>query len=285
MKFSTQVPGSKEWLEYRRMKIGASDAPVILNKSPWSSPFMLWEQKVLGKEKEMNAAMKRGVEMEEAARQCFEKKMGTEVFARCAEHDSISWMMASLDGIDMDQKICVEIKCAGKEDHGKALQGKVPEKYYPQLQHQLEVTGLDGMYYFSFNGNDGTIVEVAKDRHFIDAMVQEEKAFYKCMMELDPPQLTERDLISLEKDERWTETALKWKETNKKLKELEEQENLLRSQLINIAGDRNVFGANVRLTRSITKGTVEYAKIPELSCIDLNQYRKKSSIRWRLTSN
>ena len=54
-------------------------------------------------------------------------------------------MRASLDGISMDQEI-LEIKCPYKpnrldSDHQKTKEGKIPEKYWPQLQHQLEVFG------------------------------------------------------------------------------------------------------------------------------------------------
>lgn len=285
MKTSSLIPGSKEWLEYRRMKIGASDAPIILNRSPWSSPFQLWEQKVLGKETTTNFAMSRGIAMEETARQSFEKKMGVEVFPRCIEHSTLSFMMASLDGIDMDQKTCVEIKCAGKEDHSTALAGRVPDKYYPQLQHQLEVTGLEGMYYFSFDGRDGTIVEVARDQAYIDNMIEQERCFYKCMLDLEPPALTDRDLISMEEDEQWRYTASQWNSINLQLKALEKEEELLRGKLIDLAQDRNVFGGNVRLTKSIAKGAVDYSKISEMNGVDLNQFRKKSYVKWRLTSS
>ena len=33
-----------EWLEFRRLRIGASDAPVIMEVSPYTTPYTLWER-------------------------------------------------------------------------------------------------------------------------------------------------------------------------------------------------------------------------------------------------
>ena len=40
-----------EWLEFRRKKIGASDAPIILEVSTWKTPYQLWLVKEVDLEK------------------------------------------------------------------------------------------------------------------------------------------------------------------------------------------------------------------------------------------
>ncbi len=53
-----------EWLEYRKTKIGASDAPILMNCSPWSSPYDLWmEKKGMKAPKKMTPAMQRGIDL------------------------------------------------------------------------------------------------------------------------------------------------------------------------------------------------------------------------------
>lgn len=146
-----------EWHEYRRKKIGASDAPIIMEASPWKTPYQLWLDKTCKMTSPSTLPQKRGLEMEEAARQSFEKMTGMIMFPKVMEHSEIDWMMASLDGIDMEGTAIVEIKCPGQVDHDIAKQGEIPEKYIPQLQHQLAVTGLEMVYYFSFDGFDGVI--------------------------------------------------------------------------------------------------------------------------------
>lgn len=87
-------------------------------------------------------------------------------------YQPFDWMMASLDGIDIDGQAILEIKCPGPSDHELAKAGKIPEKYIPQLQHQLAVTGLKLAYYFSFDGTDGVIVEIERDEIFIAKIIE-----------------------------------------------------------------------------------------------------------------
>ena len=45
MKLVSVEQGSKEWLALRNNKIGASDAPIIMGESSWTTPFQLWQIK------------------------------------------------------------------------------------------------------------------------------------------------------------------------------------------------------------------------------------------------
>lgn len=142
MKFIHLKQGSAEWLEWRRKVIGASDAPVIMGHASLKRLEALLEDKISGKRNEPNAAMRRGTEMEETARQCFEKKMGLSVFPCCVEHRSIPWMVASLDGLCPDQKTLVEIKCpTSSKSHDIAKENKVPDYYYPSFNTRWRLRG------------------------------------------------------------------------------------------------------------------------------------------------
>lgn len=271
-----------EWLKWR--KIGSSDAAAILGVSPWVTPYQLWEQKISNKETYVNQAMKRGIEMEEAARRCFEDKMGVEVFAKCLEHPNLNFMTATLDGIDMDHKVAVEIKCPNASSHHFVkTNGQVPDIYYPQVQHQLEVSGLDGMYYFSFDGQDGVIVEVQRDSKYLENLISEEKKFFECVQNLEAPALTERDYIKMEEIQEWKSLSSRWIEVSQDLKRLEAEEDDLRKALIALSKEKNAHGAGIRLTKSMSKGNVDYSKIPQLQGIDLNAFRKSHVTKWRLS--
>lgn len=271
------------WLNWR--KIGSSDAPIIMQKSPWSTPYQLWEKRIMGKQEPISPAMLRGIEMEESARKCFEQKMGVSVFAKNLEHPKHNFMTASLDGIDMDGKIAVEIKCGGAKSYQFVEENKkVPDHYYPQVQHQMEVAGLKGMYFFAFNGSDGIILEVQKDEKFIEEMIEEEKKFWHCILEMEPPKLTERDYVNMEADKSWEIVAKEWKELEEKISELEAREKVLREQLIELAQDKNAQGQGVKLTRSLSRGLVDYDKIPELQSVNKELYRKKSFYKYRLSA-
>src|SRR5271156_2669508 len=192
-----------EWLEMRRTKIGASDAPIILGVSPWKTPYILWEEKVGFRNDNFKSfSMQRGLDLEEKARQCFEKKTNIMMFPRVVIHPKNNWMMASLDGMDIEEKNILEIKCVNKQDHETAKSGKIPEKYIPQLQHQMEVTGFNMTYYFSFDGEDGVIVEYERNNEYISNMIMEEKKFYDCMTNFIPPKHSEKDFY-LRNDDIW----------------------------------------------------------------------------------
>lgn len=200
----TKKEAHKKWLEWRNLGIGSSDAPIVMGVSPWKTLFQLWEEKTFGKtEQSENSSMKRGKEMEETARKEFEKQMNVSVFPRNIVHEKFSWLRASLDGMDPEEKIIVEIKCPNKQDHFDALTKKVPTKYFPQCQHQLLVTGLSQMYYFSFDGKEGVAVEVLADENYIEELFQKEKKFWEMVTSKEAPPLTEKDIERLENDTEW----------------------------------------------------------------------------------
>ncbi len=141
------------WLQWRHDKIGASDSPIILEVSPYTRKIVLlvkkckpYEKEVVSKYFEENIAGA-GHRVEEELRGEMAKSLNPELrftFAKniVAIHKTKTWMIASLDGIDFKKKIIWECKIiSDKKVEEARLTNKCPEKYYPQVQHQLEVTG------------------------------------------------------------------------------------------------------------------------------------------------
>jgi len=273
---------TQEWHDLRRTKIGASDASVILGINPWKTPFQLWEEKVYGKAQEQNFAMARGAFMENEARQCFENMTGLSVMPKVMIKD---WRMASLDGITMDGTVIVEIKCGGKELHQQAKEGIIPPYYYAQIQHQLVVSGAEKAFYFSFNGTEGIGVAVLPDPKFIEEMIiAEEHFYYECMMKKEAPMLTEKDFVKKDDDE-WIKWSHQWVQAYWSLKEWELHEEVSRKKLIELSSGKNCVSNEVKLTRSLSKGIVDYKSVPELIGVDLEPYRKPHCEKWRLVVN
>jgi len=273
---------SPEWLEMRKNKIGASDAPVIMEVSPYKTPYQLWEEKVFSTKTTQNSSMKRGLDLEDQARQELEKITGLFFLPEVKFHSSFSWMIASLDAVDPEGKYIAEIKCPNRADHAIALSGQVPEKYIPQLQHQLEVCGLDMGYYFSFDGTQGVLVKVFRNDNYIKKMIEKEKRFWECLQEFSPPEMNDRDYEKRE-EYLWGTAAEEWISVNKQLKDLEKKEKNLRDTLISISNSRNSIGYGVKLTKIIRKGNIDYDSIPELSEVNLEKYRKCPSSFYKIT--
>lgn len=179
------IQGSKDWLEFRLNKITATDACAIMGVSPWkSAEQVLFEKTSPSEEKKPNEYMQRGLDLEDIARDLFIIKSDIYVYPAVIVSKTHPWMMSSMDGVSPCYNFAVEIKTPGKRDHTIALKGEVPEKYYPQLQHQMECCELDKIYYFSFDGFDGVIVVVGRNQKYIDFMIQEEDRFFERLQKM-----------------------------------------------------------------------------------------------------
>lgn len=101
-----------KWRSWRASGLGSSDAPVVMGDSPWLSPRELWEIKTGRRaEENENLAMRRGRELEDAARQAYEAYTGEQMEPHCFTHDEHRWMRASLDGVSFDGATILEIRC------------------------------------------------------------------------------------------------------------------------------------------------------------------------------
>lgn len=273
----------QEWLKLRKNYIGASDAPVIMNGIHFNKTrYKLWQEKLgLTTSNFDNSAMKYGRETEEPARQAYEKYTGEIMTPQMVFHPEKKFMMATLDGLNFNGDLAVEIKCPGYQDHEVAKQGKVPEKYYPQLQHQLACICINQLHYFSFRDGEGILVEVQRDPEYIEALYQKEGNFWDKVINLSAPDLTEKDFEEKDTPE-WKQVAERWAKRQAILKALEEEDKADRALLISLAGEGNAIGHGVKLSKIVRKGHVDYKAIPELIGVDLEQYRKKAIESWRL---
>ncbi len=172
--------GTEEWKAFRRTKITATDCSVILGLNPWKNTYELLREKLgIDPEPERNERMQRGIDLEPKARELFFNLTGHWTMPLVMVSPTHDFMMASLDGMTLDGKFLVEIKCPSKAVHKQACEGKIPRYYYCQCMHQLAVTGLEKMFYFSFDGvEEGAIVEVYRDDTFIKQMIISEKEFH-----------------------------------------------------------------------------------------------------------
>lgn len=277
--------GSPEWLSLRKKYIGASDAPVIMEMSPFKSPYQLWQEKVgLTNGQVVTDAMKRGNDLEEEARQKACSLIGISFVPGVAISKEHPFMMASLDGIDSEKKNILEIKCPGSADHAMAKAGNVPEKYIPQLQHQIFLCNIEKAYYFSYDGKDGVVVQLYRDDQFIKKLIKKEREFWECVESFTPPRITDKDYV-LKEDAQFLNLVEEWKSLQEPLDVLKEKESQLRNQLIELANNQNCFGGGLKMTKVIKRGNVNYSTIPELQNVDLERYRGKSVTSWRMTAN
>lgn len=277
MKKLSVEQGSQNWLDLRNNMIGASDAAVIIGISPWKTPNQLWCEKMGLSSPKQTAVMRRGLDLEPMAREKFINMVGYDVLPIVALHDSTPYMMASFDGLSESGEVAVEIKCPGSQDHEMAMDGLIPDKYIPQLQHQMEVAGINSMFYFSYSENSCRILEIEKDDKYVQKLLKKEKDFWDCMQNLEAPDLIDRDYIKRD-DEEWNQLAKEWIEISK----IEDRKEEIRTRLIAISGRLNTMGGGIKLSKIPRKGTIDYRSIPEIKNIDLEKYRKNNIETYRI---
>lgn len=283
------IQGSAEWLAHRQHYLGASDAAVVMGVSPWMTPLQLWEQKMgVAPPTLETSAMRRGTLMEPEARKAFEDATGLEVFPQIVYHPKKTFMMASLDGLSLDRKHAVEIKCPGAKAHSIALDGNIPEYYMPQLQHQLACIGLETLWYYSYDGNTGVKIEVSRDECYIEDLIEAESAFWRLVQTKTAPVATDRDHEDRDGPV-WISISRRLQENNDKIRDLktslstyEDEREMLKKTLIEDSRGRSCRCGSLTLTRSFPKGRIDYSKIPHIKGVNLECFRGEPKETWTL---
>jgi putative phage-type endonuclease len=181
--------GSQDWLEWRRLHIGASESGAILGINPYSSPIQIWEQKTLGWESPMNDAMKDGHLNEPIARRLYESIKGVKVEPMVAEWDTCPIISASFDGIDIKTNSLVEIKC-GRASFRAAKREIVPAYYLCQMQQQMLVADLLEIDYFCYDpvSKDSVLMTIKRDENLIKRIVDANIHFWQHVITHTPPE-------------------------------------------------------------------------------------------------
>lgn len=200
-----------EWLEYRRTRIGGSDAPIIMGDSPFMTPHQLWKQKRgLAPGFEGNFATRRGNRFEPVMRSLYELETGLELPPAVLVHSRYDFLIASMDGYSPSEKIGFETKVTGKEVYDYACKNQVHPKYIAQVQHQLEVTqahenhfvvGLAGRDKYTGEDKivDMKIVKAKRDEMYIEEkLLPAEIEFHRHMVDGTEPALTKDDVIEVD---------------------------------------------------------------------------------------
>jgi len=287
------IQRSPEWLKWRRGKITATDACVLMNGIHFGKTVLdLYNEKTNDLEipDSSNFAMRRGVELEPLALAKFEEETGYLMTPRVMTDFFTPWRSASLDGYEIEGKCAVEAKCPGKEDHALALKGIVPEKYIPQLQHQMLVTGLEEIYYMSYvSDSDFTIFTVKKDHDYTQRLITAELEFWKRIQDRNPPEPTDRDYQEITSAE-WENLSNQYaglctveKDYKCKLESIESIKNEIKDKLLLLSNNRSAYGAGIKLSKVVRRGHFDYAAIQNAVGFDLEPFRKPSTEYWKVS--
>lgn len=263
--------GSLEWLAWRKNHIGASDVPVILKESDFSTPYELWQVKTGRREGfQGNWATERGRKAEPEIRRLYEELYNVKLTQPVAVYDHWPVLSASFDGYSEEMKLIAEFKYPSEAKHALAVKGFVPPTYVSQVQAQMLVAGVDTCHYVSYNGKEIAVVVVKADKQKQEEILEKCKEFWSFVEndsqpEGSPAKPTSHTLEIL---------AKRYKELLHISSNLKEEMEMIKNRISDIIPDNKAEFYGLSLSRSTRAGAVNYAAIPELAGVDLEQYRK-----------
>lgn len=144
----------EEWLQERKNGIGGSDAATIIGLNPYKTNIQLWEEKT-GRKEALDISDKPyvqyGTYAEEHLRELFKLDFPQYEVSHqentIIKHPKYPFLFASLDGQLVDKETgelgILEIKTTNilQSMQKEKWKDKIPDNYYCQVLHYLNVTG------------------------------------------------------------------------------------------------------------------------------------------------
>lgn len=305
MKVINFEQGSQEWLNWREGGITATDCTVILNASKYKTPLQLWEEKtgkVAPPDLSKNPHVRRGNRLEPVAREAIERQIGDQLHVICGEHDDLSILRASFDGVDSNG-IPHEMKCPSNIVYDDvAMFGEESETfkmYSTQVRYQAIVADAShGFLHFYKETEDGTgellsfkIALTAEDQ----VLVESAMAFWELIQtDTAPEHDPKRDVMDSNEEvdtlfEDIKERKAQIDVLKLQIADLEKLNQETQAELEACMGE-NMKLANsdgsVALTRFERKGTVDWSKLAKdegIPTSKVEEFRKPSTIGVKLT--
>lgn len=177
---------TKDQEDFRKDKIGGSDAAAACGVSSYDSPLELYEIKKGLKKREVNVAMRRGRLLEPLIVDLYKEITKEEVNTDFDTfiHSEYHWMIANLDGITSSGKIleCKSITFFDAKDWGPDGSNIIKEEYQYQLQHYCTVTGIKEAVLVALDAFGNVRMYNYKSNEETERkMIELEKVFYYCL--------------------------------------------------------------------------------------------------------
>lgn len=292
MKTITMIQNSDEWSKLRETKLGASDANIIMGMSKFMTPHELYLKKTgnwAKEEKESNFIQEKGHRKEIKARAKFELITDKEWPPIVCLHSEYDFLMASLDGYNEELNENWECKFVGKDDFSEVKSGQMLEKYYPQVQMQLAVTGARFCNFTCINEEDEIHnIQVAVDVDYIQNKLYPALFdFWGKVQNKEAVEISEKDVVDLSDNSDLKILLSDYQEIQEKLKTLSETEKKLKERIFKICTHPKTVCNGVKITASKgeDKEVVDYEKLVADLAIDTSAFMtvKKGTTTKRIT--
>lgn len=289
--------GTDPWHEWRAGKLTGSNAPVIMDASPYKSRYQLLTEVVQEIQEEHDEdtleRFRLGHEYEEAARPLVAEQVseadGKEVTleAMCCEMEDDQFpsfasdhtkallsgqMVASLDGLSQDGSYIFEHKSYNKKLAEQVQQGALPDHIRWQLEHNLLVSGAKTAIFACSNGDMDSLIWTRYTSSRLDVVAL--LAGWTDYLEAKARHIETHGVIS--------ELEAHLMELDDQIEQASSKRNAIKSQLETLSGGMRISGDNYTLSWTSKPGTVNYSRLItaediDLSDVDIEKYRGKST--------
>ena len=296
---------SDAWRQWRLQGVSASEAAIVMNRSPYKTPWRLWAEKiglVLEASLDNNPLIRAGIQQEPEALQRFEDKHELMLLPLCGESEQYPLMRASFDGLS-EANEPVEIKCPHETTFLDVLLNREASEayqlYWCQVQQQLLVSEAQRGFLFFYHQGQDIEFEIQRDETFLTELVDTAMDFWSAVKsKKEPIKDPDRDLF-LPKghaERQWQQLAATYRqraltiqELKSQINQLEGEQSLIEDTLVALMGDFVAAEhSGLRISRFQSQGAIDYkaalhALQPDVQAAALELYRKPSATRVRVT--
>lgn len=260
-----------DWLEIRTKGIGGSDIGALMGLNKYSSPLLVYKQKVEGYKVDLsnNANVKKGKDLENFILTNFVNPLVSSKGYVVGKPDfmivnsDMPYFRANVDGIaykpgtSFEDNIIIEIKWvsewAEQNWNGPEFNG-IPASYYAQVQLYMAVTGCKGTLVCALFDKDWEFHKfwIPRDEMFILKMKTIAKKFYDYNMGMKIPPMASTDVdkeevvniiksspVPTKPSAEMTINVEKYLELSKQIKELEREKSSVNDLILE--GYKNGF--------------------------------------------
>ena len=299
---STEGLPYEDWLAYRRLGIGGSDASIVCGINRYKSPLELWMEKTEQMPyQEAGEAAYWGTQLEALVKTEFTKRTGINVAPVCEilQSETHPFMLANLDGTCQHPiyGTCIfEAKTASAYKNGE-WDDAIPDEYVLQVQHYMAVTGFRGTYIaVLIGGNTFKWKFIERDDELIAMLIQLETEFWGQVQDLIPPPLDGSEASAKFLNERFPNSVplssidlpsaaaaliCQYDDACEKVDQYTEQKQLAENQLKQMLGEHEIGTVGDRLItwKSITQERLDSKTLKAEHPVLYKKYSNQTSYR------
>lgn len=244
------------WLAERRKGIGASEIPILLGLSGYSSPIELYLSKVYeNAAEEMSEAASWGLLLEDAIAEEFGRRLElrTEKFGYIVRHAEFRFLFATPDHVAHDgaMKVPIQVKTTGVFNDGEWQDG-APMRVVAQVHQEMMCLGSNYGYAVCLIGGQKMVWQrIERNENLCTEIASAGSRFWQHVQDREPPQFDVTDLsrrvskllwpesdgsVAMIKDAAHIDIIANWRRWARVEKEAHESRETLYDQVLAIVG-------------------------------------------------